>query len=46
MYNEALMNSRFGFACAIGVVLFFLIFVITLINNRYLKSSIEYGTDS
>lgn len=46
MYNEAMMNSRFGFACAIGVVLFILIFAITFINNRYLKSSIEYGADS
>jgi len=43
MYNEAMVNNRMGFACAIGVVLFILIFVLTFINNRYLNSTTEYS---
>jgi len=43
MYNEAMVNNRMGFACAIGVVLFILIFVITFINYRYFNSSTEYS---
>ncbi|MFD0717175.1 carbohydrate ABC transporter permease [Paenibacillus sp. GCM10027626] len=45
MYQEAMSNNRLGFACAIGVVLFILIFALTLINNKYLKSSTEYGAE-
>ncbi|RAV19669.1 carbohydrate ABC transporter permease [Paenibacillus contaminans] len=43
MYNEAMVNNRMGFACAIGVVLFILIFALTYINNRYLNSTMEYS---
>lgn len=46
MYKEAMVNNRLGFACAVGVVLFLLIFVLTYVNNKYLKSSTEFGTDS
>lgn len=46
MYQEAMINNRMGFACAVGVVLFMLIFTLTFINNKYLKSSTEYGADS
>jgi len=45
MYQEAMRNSRFGFACAIGVVLFILILGLTIFNNKYLKSSTEYGSE-
>ncbi|MCD9025370.1 carbohydrate ABC transporter permease [Cohnella silvisoli] len=45
MYQEAMSNNRFGFACAIGVVLFMLIFALTLVNNKYLRSSMEYGSE-
>ncbi|RAV14832.1 carbohydrate ABC transporter permease [Paenibacillus contaminans] len=43
MYQEAMINNRMGFACAIGVILFILIFVVTYINNKYLQSSTEYS---
>lgn len=42
MYNAAMRDSRFGFASAIGVFLFAIIFTLTLINNRFIKSSVEY----
>ncbi|MFC5407189.1 carbohydrate ABC transporter permease [Cohnella soli] len=46
MYQEAMNNNRMGFACAVGVVLFVLIFILTFVNNKYLKSSTEYGADA
>lgn len=42
MYREAVINSQLGFACAIGVVLFIMIFTLTVINNKFLKSSTEF----
>ncbi|MCU6709938.1 sugar ABC transporter permease [Paenibacillus sp. J5C_2022] len=42
MYKEAINNNQLGYGCAIGVVLFLLIFTLTVINNKYLKSSTEY----
>ncbi|RAV21245.1 sugar ABC transporter permease [Paenibacillus contaminans] len=42
MYREAVTNSQMGFACAIGVVLFIMIFILTVINNTFLKSSTEF----
>ncbi|MFC5651213.1 carbohydrate ABC transporter permease [Paenibacillus solisilvae] len=45
MYQEAMSNNRLGFACSVGVILFILIFALTLLNNKYLKSSTEYGAD-
>jgi raffinose/stachyose/melibiose transport system permease protein len=41
MYQQALQYQRYGYASAIGVVLFLIILVLTLINNRYLVSTVE-----
>jgi ABC-type sugar transport system permease subunit len=38
-------EGRFGVASAIGVVLFLLIFVLTLINQSYIRSNVEYQAD-
>ena len=42
MYQAAMLTGRFGTASAIGVVLFILIFTLTLINNSAVRSSVEY----
>ncbi len=42
MYKSALLEGRYGVASAIGVVLFVVIFVLTLINNSAVRSSVEY----
>jgi raffinose/stachyose/melibiose transport system permease protein len=42
MYKAALMEGRYGIASAIGVVLFVVIFALTLINNSAVRSSVEY----
>lgn len=39
MYFEAFSFQRFGYACAIGVVLFLIILVITLLNLKYFRST-------
>lgn len=41
MYYNAFSFQRFGYACAIGVLLFGIIFLLTFINFRYFKSSEE-----
>ncbi|MCX7847543.1 MAG: sugar ABC transporter permease [bacterium] len=41
MYYNAFSYQRFGYACAIGVLLFFLIFGLTILNMKYFKSSEE-----
>jgi raffinose/stachyose/melibiose transport system permease protein len=46
MYEAALRDSRFGFASAIGVFLFVIIFTLTVINNRFIRSSVEYDAAS
>lgn len=45
MYQAAMQAGRFGVASAIGVVLFVLIFVLTLINQSYIRSSVEYQAE-
>ena len=45
MYQSAMTEGRFGVASAIGVVLFLLIFVLTLINQSYIRSNVEYQAD-
>jgi raffinose/stachyose/melibiose transport system permease protein len=45
MYQSAMISGRFGVASAIGVVLFLLIFVLTLINNAYIRSNVEYAAE-
>jgi raffinose/stachyose/melibiose transport system permease protein len=42
MYQSAMRGGRFGVASAIGVVLFVVIFVLTLVNNRAVRSQVEY----
>ena len=37
MYNRAFIAGEFGYACAIGIILFAFILVLTLINNRYVR---------
>ena len=37
MYNRAFIAGEFGYACAIGLVLFVSILVLTLVNNRYVR---------
>lgn len=39
MYFNAFTFQRMGYACAIGVVLFLMIFTLTLINIKYFKSA-------
>ena len=43
MYNAAMQAGRFGVASAIGVILFVLIFGLTLLNNQAVRSSVEYS---
>ena len=37
MYTEAFLNNRFGYACALGMVLFFMILFITVLYQKYVK---------
>jgi raffinose/stachyose/melibiose transport system permease protein len=37
MYNRAFIAGEFGYACAIGMILFVFILVLTQINNRYVR---------
>jgi len=39
MYFNAFSFQRFGYACAIGVVIFVIIFSLTLLNFKYFKSA-------
>ncbi len=43
MYKQAMEYNRMGFGSAVGVVLFTIILTLTLINNKYLKSDVEYS---
>ena len=42
MYQAAMTEGRFGVASAVGVVLFLMIFVLTMINQAYIRSNVEY----
>ncbi|HOJ33822.1 MAG TPA: sugar ABC transporter permease [Candidatus Hydrogenedentes bacterium] len=46
MYLNAFSFQRMGYACAIGVVLFVLIFGLTLLNFRYFKSTEQLESGS
>jgi len=37
MYNQAFIEQKFGYACAIGLILFLFILVLTLINNKFVR---------
>jgi len=41
MYFNAFSFQRFGYACAVGVFLFALIFTLTIINIKFFKSAEE-----
>ncbi len=42
MYRTAINGTRFGVASAIGVLLFAIIFILTLVNNARIRSTVEY----
>lgn len=42
MYLSAFSGERMGYACAIGLGMFILILALTIVNMRYLRSSVEY----
>jgi len=42
MYRAAMVESRFGAASAMGMLLFVSVFLLTLINNAAIRSNIEY----
>ena len=44
LYYQAVRFNNFGNASAIGAVLFIVILAGTVLNLRYVKSSVEYGT--
>ena len=37
MYREAFLNTRFGYACALGMVLFVMVLAITILYQKYVK---------
>ncbi len=43
LYKTAMAYNRMGYACAIGTVLFALTLVLTYLNHRYLRSSVEFS---
>lgn len=42
MYYAALNYNRFGFASAVGAFLFVIIFVLTFVNTRFIRSTVEF----
>ncbi len=42
LYRNAMAYNRMGYACAIGTVLFAMILILTYLNHRYLRSSVEF----
>lgn len=42
MYKTAFQGDRFGYASAIGLIMFVLILGVTYINMRYIRSEVEY----
>ncbi len=42
MYYAAFQHSKYGYACAIALVLFVLVMAVTVANMTYLKSSVDY----
>jgi len=45
LYHSAFQYSKMGYASAIGVVLFIVIFILTAINLRYIRSELEYAPE-
>ena len=42
LYRNAMYYNKMGYACAIGTFIFLIILILTYINFKYLRSSIEY----
>ena len=42
MYQRAFTGDHFGYASAIGCVMFLVMLLITWLNNRFIRSSVEY----
>ena len=42
MFTEAFGSARYGLGCAVGTLLFVVIFAITLINNKVIQSEVEF----
>lgn len=38
MYKAAINDSEYGYSCAMGVVLFLMILIITILNNKFIKT--------
>src|SRR5690606_37559766 len=38
MYNRAFIAGEFGYACAVGLILFVLILLLTHLNQRYVRT--------
>jgi len=45
MYKAAFQDGRFGYACAIGTALFVVVFALTYINMRYIRSETDYAPE-
>ena len=41
LYMQAMNNSRYGYVCAVGFVLFVAILIITIINNKFIKTEVD-----
>jgi ABC-type sugar transport system permease subunit len=37
MYNRAFIAGEFGYACAVGMILFAFILILTLVNHRFVR---------
>ena len=37
MYNKAFVAGEFGYACAVGMILFVFILLLTFLNNKYVR---------
>lgn len=44
MYNEAFESNRYGYASAIGLLLFLVVLGLTLVNFRFVRSSVTEGS--
>ncbi len=42
LYRNAMYYNKMGYACAIGTMLFIVTLILTYLNTRYLKSSVEF----
>jgi ABC-type sugar transport system permease subunit len=42
MYRAAFYDERIGYASAIGTSMFLVILALTILNLRYVRSSVEY----